>query len=145
MSVQEQCVTPICIQRDGLSLICGVLHNLICSFRNRKHTFSVMPILCVYIFLPLVWTLLYSDCACFSCLPGHLPADVDIETGVRRGRKAVRRQKVSLILTPSHKRHPLRPGLCQKLDIICGSFLTMDSGTPTDDCSSFVWVVLLFF
>lgn len=74
MSVQEQYVTLICIQRDSLYWTCGVLHNLVCSFRNRKqfwHTFSFMAILCVYLYVfisaSLVWTLLYSSCVFFLC------------------------------------------------------------------------------
>lgn len=34
------------------------------------------------------------------------------------------------------------PGLCQKLIIVCGSLLTLDSGTPPGSCSTFC---MLFF
>lgn len=94
----------------------------------------------VCVFLPLLFlSQLYLNYTRFLCLPGNLPADVDLQTGVRRGRKAVCGQEVPLICDtkpPSH--HNPRHCLCHKLNIMSRSPLTLDSGTLINDRSCFV-------
>lgn len=80
----------------------------------------------------------------FSCSLGDLPADVDIQTGVWGGGKAVCRQEVSLISTflipqPQFCSHL---EFCQKVNIFCSSLLTLDSGTHPG--LTFVWFFFFF-